>query len=845
MADQPDAEQPDRIAHTGGGILQPFERRFAMRAIDELLQDAHFAIRMLRKSPVFGVVIAAMLALGIGVNTAVFGVVNAVLFRPLPVKDGARLQVIATYRAKTPALSPVSFPDLQDYRAATRDVFDDVAGYSVGFMGLAYQGGAPARVLVSWVTGNYFSLLGIQPAVGRLIREGEASPGPSAPVAVLGYSTWVRRFGGDPAIMGQKVMLNGHPCTIVGVVAGEFTGTFAFSEPEIYLPVNWMSRSVLEDRSTRNLHTLAHLRPGVGTQRAQSAVDVVAERLRREHPADDGDIRLKVVPERLARPEEDNARSNGIGAAAMLLLVELVLLAAILNVANLLLARVTGRQREFAIRLAVGAGRGRLVRQLLTEFAVLAALGGLAGFGLASWVWQILAAVHLPGDLPVRIDFHSDGRVLAYGAAATAFTALLAGLAGGCGGPRGNLVTALHGGGSAVASSGWRWRRALLVAQLAISLVLLIAGGMFLHSLRQAQRANFGFKPEGVLNLEMNVAQLGYSPSLGRAFFDEVARRVRNVPGVQNAAFASSVPMGYVRLSGRLTAEGQSVSRAEQVAAGKNIVGPDYFATLEIPIERGRSFTRADDERSREVAVVNRRLVDLLWPGQNPVGRRFSQAGPDGPWIEVVGVTPTGKYRFLFEDPQPFYYLPMAQEYTAMRVLHVRTAAPPQALAATIGREIHRIQPDLPVYDVETMNEALNGGYGLFMVRTGALFAAILAFMGLSLAVIGLYGVVSQMANERSHEYGIRIALGANRKDIALAVIRSGAVLLLCGTTIGVVLAFGLTRFLSRFLFGLPPVDWPSFTAGIILVTAVTLIAMLVPARRATRVDPILALRSE
>ena len=671
-----------------------------------------------------------MLALGIGVNTAVFAVVNAILFRPLPVKDGARLQVIATFREKTPALSPVSFPDLQDYRAATRDVFDDIAGYSVGFMGLAYQGRVPARVLVSWVTGNYFSLLGIQPALGRLIREDEASPGPSTPVAVLGHSTWLRRFGGDPAIIGQKVMLNGRPCSVIGVVPESFTGAFAFSQPEVYLPVNWTSRSVLEDRSARNLHTLAHLRPGIDTARAQSAIDVVAQRLARGQPADDGGVRLKGVPERLARPEEDNARSNGIGAAAMLMLVELVLLAAILNVANLLLARVTGRRREFAIRLALGAARSRVVQQLLTEFAVLTALGGLAGFALACWVWQILATIHLPGDLPVRIDFHPDSRVLAYSVAATTFTALVVGIVGGRLGPRRNLHGALHEGGAALFSSAWRWRKALLVMQLAISLVLLITGGLFLRSLRQAQRANFGFKSEGVLNLEMNVAHLGYSPPLGRAFFDEVERRVRKLPGVEQAEFAFSVPMGYVRSSSRLVAEGPSVRLAERVVAGKNIVGPEYFATLGIPIERGRSFIAADDERSRALAIVNRRLADLLWPGQDPLGQRFSQAGPDGPWLEVVGVTPTGKYRFLFEDPQPYYYVPMAQEYTAMRVLHVRTAAPPQALAATIEREIHRMQPDLPVYDVETMEEALNGGYGLFMVRTGALFAAILAFVG-------------------------------------------------------------------------------------------------------------------
>lgn len=813
--------------------------------MDELFQDIHFAIRILRESRVFSAVVVAMLALGIGVNTAVFGVVNAIIFRPLPVKDGARLHVIATLRSRTPALGPVSFPDLEDYRAATHEVFDDIAGYSVGFMGLAHQGRGRERVLVSWVTGNYFSLLGIHPALGRLIREDEGTPGASVPVTVLGYSTWVGRFGGDRAIVGQKLMLNGRPCTVIGVVPDGFRGTFAFSQTEIYLPVNWTSRSVLDDRSARNLHTLARLRQGVSIESAQSAVDVVAERLGREHPADDKSVRLKVVPERLARPEEDNARSNGFGAMAMLTLVELVLLVAIMNVANLVLAHVSGRRRELAIRLALGAGHGRIVRQLLTEFAILAGFGGIAGFGLASWIWRLLAAVRLPGDLPVRLDFHPDGRVLTYGIAATVFTGLLVGLVGGSGERRRSLYGALRDGVAALPSSEGRLRKLLLVAQLAISFVLLVAGGLFLRSLKQAERVNLGFKSEGMLNLELNVAHLGYSPALGRTFFDEVEHRVRNLAGVEQTAFAFSVPMGYVRLSSRLAVEGRPVSPGERVIAGKNIVGPSYFATMGIKIERGRSFMPTDDERSPAVAIINRRLADMLWPGQDPLGRRFSQEGSDGPWMEVVGATPTGKYRFLFEDPQPYYYVPTTQEYMAMRVLHVRTTAPPEALAVAIEREIRQVQPDLPVYGVETMKDALNEGYGLFMVRTGALFAAILAFMGLSLAVVGLYGVVSQMANERTHEYGIRLALGANRKDIALTVIRSGTVLMLSGTSIGVVGAFGLTRFLSKFLFGLPLVDLVSFGIAFGCVAVVMLTAMSIPAHRATRLDPVVTLRSE
>jgi predicted permease len=436
--------------------------------------------------------------------------------------------------------------------------------------------------------------------------------------------------------------------------------------------------------------------------------------------------------------------------------------------------------------------------------------------------------------------------VLAYGLVATALTTLLVGLVGGRGEPRQNLQGALHDRRAASpSSSGHSFRKSLLVAQLAISFVLLVAGGLFLRSLKQAEHANFGFEPGRVLNLQMNVEQLGYSPSLGRAFFGEVERRVRNLAGVEQAAFAFTVPMGYVRLSSRVDVEGRPANPGERIIAGKNVVGPNYFVTMGIPIERGRSFTEADDERSHPVAIVNRRLADLLWPGQDPLGRRFSQAGANGPWLEVVGLTQTGKYRFLFEDPEPYYYVPTAQAYTPMRVLHVRTTASPETLVPAIEREIHRIQPELPVYDVQTLKDALDGGYGLFTVRTGALFAAILAFIGLSLAVIGLYGVVSYMANERMHEFGIRIALGANRKAIAMTVIRSGVILMLSGTTIGLAGAWALTRLFSRLLFRVPPVDVVSFAVAFLCVALVTLLAMSIPAHRATRVDPVVALRSE
>jgi putative ABC transport system permease protein len=532
--------------------------------IDRYWRDIRYAGRTLSKTPVFAVVAVLTLALGIGVNTAVFSVANAIILRPLPVKDGHRLAVIASLRSSTSTLGPVSFPDLQDYRAATRDIFDDMAGYSVGFIGLAPEGGRPHRasILVSWVTGNYFSLLGIQPAVGRLIRSEEGSPGRADPVVVLSHSTWQRRFGGDPSVVGRTAMLNGHPCTIIGVVPPEFVGTFAFSESEVYVPVNWIGSAALDDRGARGLHTVARLRPGVAIDRAQATLDVVAARLEQEHPDADRGIKVKLLPERLARPQEDNARSNAFAATIVLALVGLVLLVAEINVTTLLLARAITRRRELAIRAALGASRGSLIRQLLTESAMLAVLGGIAGVVLGAWTAQLLTAVRLPGDLPGRLDFHLDSRVLAYAVALTTATALLIGLIAARHASRTSVGEALHDcrHGPTPVGGGHRTRKALVVAQIAACFVLLVAGGLFMRSLGEAEHANFGFRAEGVLNLQMDVAHVGYSESRGQLFFDEVERRVAKISSVKDLAFACTVPMGYVRLSRNLVAEGLPVS---------------------------------------------------------------------------------------------------------------------------------------------------------------------------------------------------------------------------------------------------------------------------------------------
>jgi predicted permease len=449
-----------------------------LQFVDDLRQDAAYAIRQLSRAPLFTAAAVLILALGIGANTAVFSVVNAIILRPLPVRDGERLTVIATHDAPNRTLRGVSFADLQDYRAATAAVFDDIIGYSVGFLGLAREGGRPERVLVTSVTGNYFSLLDIRPAIGRLIRADEGGPGRTDAVVVFGYSTWQRRFGGDPSAVGRTVRVNGRPCTVVGVVPPDFVGTFAFSESELYLPLNWAGASALENRRARGLHAIARLQPHVTIKQAQAAMNVVIDRLAQEHPDSNTKLAVRVLPERFARPEEDQFRSNATGAAIMLALVALVMIVAAVNVTNLLLARATGRGHELAIRAALGAGRARLVRQLITESLILALLGGTAGVVVGTLVAGVLAKVRPPGDLPVRFDFALDGRVMAYAASVALVTGLVVGVLPALRVSRAHLDCTLrlspHG---ALSTHRLRMRGFLVTAQIAVCFVLLVAGG--------------------------------------------------------------------------------------------------------------------------------------------------------------------------------------------------------------------------------------------------------------------------------------------------------------------------------------------------------------------------------
>jgi len=805
-----------------------------------LARDVRYALRMLRAQSSFALAAIVTLALGVGVNTAVFSVVNAIVLRPLPVRDGDRIVVLASQRTPGRTMRGMSFAEIEDARASSTEIFEDVAGYSVGFLGLAPVGGTADRVLVTWVTGQYFSLLDLRPFLGRLIREDEGTPGRTDSIAVLGYSTWQRRFGGDPSVVGRTVLVNRHPCTIVGVTPPGFAGTFAFSESELYLPLNWQSGDGV-DRKARALHALARLRPGVGIATAQAVMEVLAGRLAREQPDSNAGVSFRVLPERFARPEEDQFRTNALGAAIVLAMVVLVMVVAAVNVTNLQLARTAARSRELAIRSALGAGRGRLVRLVMTECLVLAAVGGGAGVLLGTWAARALAAIRLPGDLPVRFDFQLDARVLAYAATLAVAAGVAAGLLSVRRSSGIDLEQILRGARQAASPHRHRIRRLLVAGQMACCVVLLSAAGLFVRSLFEAERADLGFRPEGVLNLQMDAGQLGYTESRGRALFTEIERRVRAIPGVESTSFAFTVPLGYVRVHGEVEAEG----RTGRVLAGRNSVGPEYFRTLGIQIVRGRAFTGDDNEAAPRVAIVNERLADLLWPGQDPPGRRFRSPGPDERWIEVIGVARTGKYQFLFEDPQPYVYVPIAQEYAGLRVLHVRSAIAPEALAPTAERAIHALEPHLLLYDVQTMKRALGSGLGYFPIRVGATAVAAFGLLAFALAIVGVFGVTSYLSSQRTQEIGVRMAVGASREQIVRLVLGDGSRFVIAGVAAGLAATLAGSRLLGSFLFGISAYDPFTLAGVVVILTGVALIACAIPAWRAARVDPTVALRSE
>jgi len=817
--------------------------------MDALWQDVRLGLRALLKTPLFTAAVVLTLGLGIGANAAVFSIVNRLLLRPLPVRDPGALQVLTVAHEGNQSPHNVSWLDYVDYKA--NPVFQDLAAYDIGFVGLSTDQRAE-RIAVSYVTSNFFSMLGLSPAVGRLLQPSEGSqPGADA-VIVLGHSYWRRRFNDDPTVAGRRVIVNGQPYTIAGVVPEAFQGVYALVEFDAYIPLTMLPtdqyRDMIAKRDEHSLHVIGRLAPGVSRVQAQAAIDVQASQLEAKYPDTNKSVHARIIPERQARPEANNADAMPAVAGIFLVLVALVLLVACVNVINLLMVRATVRQRELAVRAALGAARRRLIQQLLTESLLLALFGGIAGAILGRWAIGLLSRIQLPGDLPFRFDFSFDWRVFGYIAAVAIAAGVLVGILPALRASKTELNAILREGGRGSSEGGNRQhvRSVLVVGQVAVSLVLLVAAGLFVRSAMNAATVDLGFDPANVMNASVDVAQQGYDEVRGRAFYDELLRRAKQLPGVESASLAYSVPLGYYNVSAYLEIEGQPQSdKARRPFGGYNVISPEYQQTMRMKMIKGRFITTDDNERSRLVGIINEYMANRFWTSQDPIGRRFRSPELGNQWIEVVGVVHDGKPVGLFSNPQPYFYVPLAQQYRSLRVLQLRTAGDPTTLASAVQREIRVLDPDLPVFDVTTMERMLDGPNGFLLLRMGALFGGTMGFLGLALALVGIYGVVSYAASQRTQEIGVRMALGAARADILRLVLGRGLLLVGIGVVLGLVAAAAVSRMVSSLLFGISAVDPVTFVVVPLLLAGMALLASYLPAVRATRIDPAAALRGE
>jgi predicted permease len=818
-----------------------------------ILQDIKHAIRMLAKNPGLTIVGALTLALGIGANTAIFSMVNSFLFRPLPVKDAQQITVLAFQQKQGFVQNNFSIADYRDIRNQTSEVFSGLFGYQFGMDGLSVNEKAD-RIMTNFVSGNFFSVLGIQPAMGRLLLPSEGEVPGADPVMVLGYNYWKTHFGADTGIVGKKVSLDGHPVTIIGVAPKGFYGVYPLLDVQGYLPlgmatIEGVPNDFMTNRGLRNFAVLGRLQNGASLAKAQASLSVVAQRLANDNPKEDSDMSLQVYPETRARPNPDPKNTMVVISGLFLGLAAMVLLLACVNVANILLVRATVREREMAIRAALGAARSRLIRQLLTESVLLAFVGAVAGIILGYWGSSAVGSLPLGTDLPIHVDFGFDWRVFGYALGAAILTGLIVGMVPAIRASRGNLASILHEGGRGVVGSKHRMRSTLVVVQVAGSLTLLIIAGLFMRSLGQAQRTNLGFDPSHVVNFAMDPGEIGYSQVQSREFYKNLLERVRALPGVASASTASSVPMGYYNNGDSIEIDGYQPPPGQPgPSAGYGAVSSDYFKTMSIPLVKGRTFTEADTPTAPNVAIVNETAAKTFWPGQDPIGRHFKMGSDQKHSLEVVGIAKDSRYQGVIGPARPYFYVSDVQHGSnsldSLENLQVRTAGAPETMIPQIEHVIGCLAPDLPVFDVKTMTEALDTLNGLLMYQLGAGLAAALGVLGLVLAIVGVYGVVSYAASQKTHEIGIRMALGAQRASILRMIFGQGMLIVGIGLVLGLGAAFAAARVVGNFLAVSPtdPLTYASVTA---LLTLVALTACYIPAYRAMRVDPMVALRYE
>lgn len=820
--------------------------------LEQALQDLRYATRSLRKNPGYTLVVVLTLAFGIAVNAQIFALVNAFFLQPLAVRDAARLTSIFERSAAFNMPHGLSFLDFQDLRASSKALTSHIAFFFTPAH-LSVQGQTPERVWVEAVTPDAFDKLGVNVVLGRPLLPSDGEMPPGNPVAVLTYRTWQNRFGSDPSVINRTILINAKPFTIVGVAKPGFdsfswsVAVAAFVPTGVFPQLRSDGDAFFKYRNAVAWQVLAYLRPDASLAQANAELTLFAQRFTKDFPDEHPNTRLQAVPERRARPEPSVSDFIPLFAVLFSGLVALVLFIACANVANLMSARAIHREKELVVRAALGATRGRLIRQLLLESIVLAIPAGVVGYGLAVSSAGLFTQYIPQGDFPIRFDPPGSWHLWGFTAAISVFVGVISGILPALRSSRVNVNEGLkQGAGRQVGSGKHRLRNFLVIGQVAVSCVVLICAGLFLRGLRAAQELKLGFLPDRLIMLSLDLSLQGYDQERALRFQKQLLERVRVLPGVESAGFAQHIPFSTnIQVRDLFPDNPTGHVPDGHLAVALSTVHPGFVTMLGIPILRGRDLAETDDAHAPPVAVINQAMAEAIWPGKEALGQHF-RLWRGGPAIEVVGLTPTAKYVMLTEEPKPYFYLSFAQNYGMPATLVVRAANAPAGLAHVLRETVRTLDAELPVYGLVTMDEHLGGSAFAFMpLRMGATMAAVQGVLALLLAISGLFAVVSYGVSSRTREIGVRMALGASRRDILRLVSREGLRLTLVGAAIGLVFAVGAATGLSRVLFGVKGFDPVLFPGVVFLLLATAAIACFWPARRATRVHPMVALRAE
>ena len=815
-------------------------------SLTALRQDLRFAWRMIVKSPLFTTIVVLTLSLGIGLNTAVFSAVEALLLRPLP---GVRAtnELVQLYRTwPGPELfGSNSIPHFWDVRARTKEVFSGATAWSFENVSITASG-RPSMAFAQMVSADFFDVLGVPPGQGRYFRADEDEGRGAHPVIVLSDAGWKGLFGADPGIVGREVPLNGQNVTVIGIAPPEFGGPMIMVKPALWIPLMQLAQvhpgnggAGFEQRGNNNMNIVARLKPGVSADQARARLDALGQELLAEFPDEYKDAGINLVPQDEAGIHP-TLRGAQVGLSAVVMaVVAILLLIACVNVANLFLARARDRAREMAIRLALGARRAALVRQLLVESLCFSVIAGVAGLLVATWAIALTNGVTLPMDIDFAPDLRLSPMVLLFTVGATVATGVLFGLAPALQATRPSLIPALKG--EAPAGEGRsRAAKGLVIAQMALSIILLICAGLFLSNLRSATALDKGFDAVNMLIADVDPSLQGYSRANTEQFYRQISERLMADPQVRAVGLIDNVPLGFSSSDTDVGIPGYVPAKNEGMSIRYAMVGPGYFSAMGIPLRAGREFTVQDDSGAVRSLVVNERFVQRFWPGQQAIGRTVRTAGRD---YTIVGVVPTGKYQRLGEDPTAFMWFPQTQRWSWGMSLMIRTTGDPAAYIPSLRGMIGSLDANLPISNVRTMDKHL--GISLLPARVTGAALGVFGLLGLLLASVGMYGVMAYSVSQRTREIGVRMAIGAAASDVIRLVMRQGLLLVLIGTVIGLGGAFAASRLLATVLYGGNSLDLTTFTLVPLVLIAVAALATFLPARRAALVDPAITLRSD